>query len=469
MAKPIVMRSGSTVTAYVNGKQYQVPFEEEEHARQMVEDAKKLIDWPSMLAEFFSDDFMTTEGVLKKNRKGKYFLDGIRRALPQLMVDRIKEREEDELGVDPLINFWRLLMTNENEHVKDDLFSFADRFQFPITDHGYFIAYKSVLWKGQSFKNYAAFISGKFLYHISNGRKPQDYEVFRQGEDEDDGFMLYTPKEWAEIVERNVEFWRDEREWDHVVEYLQDDFDRNQAYERFKYNNPDYTFEAGLALAESLGYQRLTNPEVEALVNETELWHHLGNLEQLYEELIQKFKVSTDGEDVFTDIHSRRMTIKLGTPVEMPMEDCDTNPNNTCSSGLHVGAPGYVKMFGGHQEDRFVLACLVNPADVAAVPYDYNFEKMRTSRYYPYAVCELDEDGKIREVDTKYFEVDFLDYERSKVSERLQELRVKRHEMASRDIEDVELDEVIELLKGRLVDLSMDNPNETGPDFEIKA
>lgn len=84
-------------------------------------------------------------------------------------------------------------------------------------------------------------------------------------------------------------------------------------------------------------------------------------------------KVRTD----FKDIHSGKFDNNLGNVVEMPRHEVDDNPNNTCSHGLHVGAYNYTSNFGS----GYLLSVEVDPADVVAVPNDYNGEKMRVCRY----------------------------------------------------------------------------------------
>lgn len=68
----------------------------------------------------------------------------------------------------------------------------------------------------------------------------------------------------------------------------------------------------------------------------------------------------------------------VGMEVSMKREDVDDNPNNTCSHGLHVGAPDYVRR---HYGGNILVQCIVNPCDVVSVPTDYNNTKMRVCRY----------------------------------------------------------------------------------------
>lgn len=79
----------------------------------------------------------------------------------------------------------------------------------------------------------------------------------------------------------------------------------------------------------------------------------------------------------YMDIHSNTMDNSIGKTVFMDRAKCNPNPNQTCSSGLHVCTKGYLGSFIG---DRTVL-CKVNPKDVVAVPNDYSAMKMRTCYY----------------------------------------------------------------------------------------
>ena len=80
----------------------------------------------------------------------------------------------------------------------------------------------------------------------------------------------------------------------------------------------------------------------------------------------------------FTDHHTGKMDNSIGRVVEVDRSDVDDNPNNTCSHGLHVACLSYAQDFGG---DRVVVDVEVDPADVVAVPTDYNGTKMRVCRF----------------------------------------------------------------------------------------
>lgn len=65
-----------------------------------------------------------------------------------------------------------------------------------------------------------------------------------------------------------------------------------------------------------------------------------------------------------------------GSVITVVTEDVDSNCNNYCSCGLHVGTWEYASNFG-----NVVVAVEVNPADVVSVPLDCGCEKCRVSSY----------------------------------------------------------------------------------------
>src|SRR6185369_2283184 len=80
----------------------------------------------------------------------------------------------------------------------------------------------------------------------------------------------------------------------------------------------------------------------------------------------------------FKDKHTKQFDNSPGAKCSMERTLVDDNPDNTCSSGLHIGGYEYAKDFasGG----KLVLV-KVNPKDVVAVPNDYNGQKMRVCAF----------------------------------------------------------------------------------------
>jgi len=98
-------------------------------------------------------------------------------------------------------------------------------------------------------------------------------------------------------------------------------------------------------------------------------------------------------EDVFTDHHSHSFKIKLGEMVFMDRKKCDMDSTVSCSRGLHIGGTSWLNAnyFGD-----VGIVCLVNPADVVAVPMnDEEYGKLRCCAYLPVKKCVFDRYGKV--------------------------------------------------------------------------
>lgn len=81
----------------------------------------------------------------------------------------------------------------------------------------------------------------------------------------------------------------------------------------------------------------------------------------------------------FRDIHSGKFDNSIGKTVEMPRNGVDEDPTSTCSAGLHVCSYSYLPHFS-HANGHIVIV-KIDPADVVAIPTDYNNTKMRVSKY----------------------------------------------------------------------------------------
>lgn len=85
----------------------------------------------------------------------------------------------------------------------------------------------------------------------------------------------------------------------------------------------------------------------------------------------------------FTDIHSGTFDNSPGANPTLPRNQVNEDPTQTCSYGLHVANWDYAhNQFRSHDPatDKMVEV-EVNPADVVAVPVDYNQSKMRVCAY----------------------------------------------------------------------------------------
>jgi hypothetical protein len=111
-------------------------------------------------------------------------------------------------------------------------------------------------------------------------------------------------------------------------------------------------------------------------------------VEHLYEFLeVGKLALTEDGcfvaykaiREDWKDIHSGTFDNSIGQSPSMPRNKVDENPDRTCSRGLHVCSYDYLPHFAN--ADGRIVECKVNPADVVAIPRDYNNTKMRVCKY----------------------------------------------------------------------------------------
>lgn len=85
----------------------------------------------------------------------------------------------------------------------------------------------------------------------------------------------------------------------------------------------------------------------------------------------------------FKDIHSNTMDNSPGTLVEMPRNQVNEDSSQTCSYGLHVANWDYAhtQFASSDPATDVMLEVEVDPADVVAIPTDYNNAKMRVCKY----------------------------------------------------------------------------------------
>ena len=96
----------------------------------------------------------------------------------------------------------------------------------------------------------------------------------------------------------------------------------------------------------------------------------------------------------FKDVHTKTFDNKVGSVCEMPRSQVNDNPNETCSSGLHVACFDYAKGFGPK-----LIEVKVNPSDVVCVPVDYNGTKMRVCRFEVVAEGSVIKDSVLEDLE----------------------------------------------------------------------
>jgi hypothetical protein len=91
-------------------------------------------------------------------------------------------------------------------------------------------------------------------------------------------------------------------------------------------------------------------------------------------------KVAGDYSSIYRAPDGTKVFNRLGTIIDMPRQDVDGDRERTCSSGLHFCSFDYLASYGHGGEERVVIV-KIDPADVVAIPTDYNYSKGRACRY----------------------------------------------------------------------------------------
>ena len=87
----------------------------------------------------------------------------------------------------------------------------------------------------------------------------------------------------------------------------------------------------------------------------------------------------------FKDIHTGTYDNSIGANPKMPRNMVNENPEETCSSGLHVCSLSYLPHFSDVNGHTMIVK--VNPKNVCAIPMDYNNTKLRCCEYEVIAEC----------------------------------------------------------------------------------
>ena len=93
---------------------------------------------PAKKIEFNSDGRFEFDG------NSAMYLRGTSDPIPEFLAKKLLEYIAKGLNVEALVNFWKNTLLNPDKGVRQQLFSFLEHNGHPITDKGYFLAYKAV-------------------------------------------------------------------------------------------------------------------------------------------------------------------------------------------------------------------------------------------------------------------------------------------------------------------------------------
>ena len=181
----IAHRADDSISLFINGEHFSHVYDSIEDAREdfkhiMSVKADSTDEAVKELTHRFSPKYkQQVIDLLEKNKNGDYFIKGVNYPLPTALMIRIKDQLEEGLPVHNLVNFFKWLCLNPDEHVRESLFRFMETFNMPITDMGYFIGYKSVAWAGQKEKVFAETICHAYISKKANNQDPKDVLVYQ--------------------------------------------------------------------------------------------------------------------------------------------------------------------------------------------------------------------------------------------------------------------------------------------------
>ena len=308
-------------------------------------------------------------------KNGSLYLKGINRSLPPLLVEEFLEVTGRNFGTDndefvALQRFFMWCCLNPRAEVADKLFNFLKKNAFGITKQGFFVALRNVV---------TLHGSTELVHFVSNAynkvkavwkKKPDDYSVFLQNGE-------------YKMVHMDAMF----REEMVTCSYC-DGSGTSPEYDE-EYDDSGHCYECdGQGIYKDL--VRVDHGE------------EIGNLTELYLDLPNR------AENRFTDAHTRTFDIRIGRPVDMPMEQCRWNTDDCGAEGLHFTSDEIHYVGCG---DTSVLV-LINPMKVVGI----GESKGRCYEYLPimtvpreeateilhdldFDTLELDESYAVRELD----------------------------------------------------------------------
>jgi hypothetical protein len=307
-------------------------------------------------------------------KDGSLYLKGINRSLPPLLVEEFlevvgKHGDTDSDEFNALHRFFMWCCLNPRAEVADKLFGFLKKNSFSITKQGFFVALRNVV---------TLHGSNELVQFVSNAynkvkavwkKKPDEYHVFLEN-----GEYKMVHVDAMYTKETCTCTYCDGTGT--IPEY--DEYDDSEE------------------CCECDGTGEYENT-VLAVKGE-----NIGNLTDLYLDLPNR------AENRFTDAHTQTFDIRIGRPVNMPMEQCNWSTADCAHAGLHFTSDEIHYVGCG---DTSVLI-LINPMKVVGI----GESKGRCYEYLPimtvpreeateilhdldFDTLELDESYAVRELD----------------------------------------------------------------------
>jgi len=309
------------------------------------------------------------------------YLKGINRSLPPLLVEEFLEvvgkhgnTDNDEFNA--LHRFFMWCCLNPRAEVANDLFNFLKKNSFSITKQGFFVALRNVVTLHGS-TELVQFVSNAYNKIKAVWKKnPADYTVFlKHGEYVMVHKSVFEELEPCTFCDSSGTIPCEDEEWD----------DSSECYE---------------CSGSGTVYKHC----------ESQYGEEIGNLTELYLDLPNR------AENRFTDAHTKTFDIRIGRPVNMPMEECNWSRADCAHAGLHFTSDEIHYVGCG---DTSVLI-LINPMKVVGI----GESKGRCYEYLPIMTVPREEATEI----LHDLDFDTLELDESYAIRELQNLAEKAKE-----------------------------------------
>ena len=311
------------------------------------------------------------------------YLKGINRSLPPLLVEEFLEvvgkhgnTDNDEFNA--LHRFFMWCCLNPRAEVANDLFNFLKKNSFSITKQGFFVALRNVVTLHGS-TELVQFVSNAYnKVKAVWKKKPDEYHVFLENGE-------------YKMVHGDAMYKKETCTCSYcdgtgTIPECDEEYDDSEE------------------CPECNG-----TGEYEDLVLAVE-GENIGNLTELYLDLPNR------AENRFTDAHTKTFDIRIGRPVNMPMEDCNWSRADCAHAGLHFTSDEIHYVGCG---DTSVLI-LINPMKVVGI----GESKGRCYEYLPIMTVPREEATEI----LHDLDFDTLELDESYAIRELQNLAEKAKE-----------------------------------------
>ena len=315
-------------------------------------------------------------------KNGSLYLKGINRSLPPLLVEEFLEvvgkhgnTDSDEFNA--LHRFFMWCCLNPRAEVANDLFNFLKKNSFSITKQGFFVALRNVVTLHGS-NELVQFVSNAYNKIKAVWKKnPADYTVFlKHGEYVMVHKSVFEELEPCTFCDENGNV------------PCEDDDDYEDSCECPECSGSGTVYKHC----------------------ESQYGEEIGNLTELYLDLPNR------AENRFTDAHTKTFDIRIGRPVNMPMEECNWSRADCAHAGLHFTSDEIHYVGCG---DTSVLI-LINPMKVVGI----GESKGRCYEYLPIMTVPREEATEI----LHDLDFDTLELDESYAVRELQNLAEKAKE-----------------------------------------